>query len=85
MNLKNFLRQPFLQFPEKVLLHVFCLEKGEHLEAEKFRKYICYTRCKKVDIKASEGFFISVDGEIYDGAEFRLEVVPKALKFGIPI
>jgi len=59
-------------------------EKGQHLESEKFKKYICYTRCKTVDIKASEGFFISVDGEIYDGTEFRLEVVPKALKFGIP-
>ena len=59
-------------------------EKGEHLDSEKFRKYICYTRCKKVDIKASEGFFISVDGEIYDGNNFRLEVIHKALKFGIP-
>lgn len=60
-------------------------EKGEHLEAEKFRKYICYTRCKKVDINAQDGFFISVDGEIYEGSEFRLEVVPNALKFGIPV
>ena len=59
-------------------------EKGQHLDSEKFKKYICYTRCKTVDIKASEGFFISVDGEIYDGTDFRLEVIPQALKFGIP-
>lgn len=59
-------------------------EKGQHLDSEKFRKYICYTRCKSVEIKASEGFFISVDGEIYDGMEFRMEVLPNALKFGIP-
>ena len=60
-------------------------EKGEHLESEKFRKYICYTRCKKVEINAQDGFFISVDGEIYEGSKFRLEVVPNALKFGIPV
>ena len=59
-------------------------EKGQHLDSEKFEKYICYTRCKRVEIKASEGFFISVDGEIYEGSDFTLEVVPKALKFGIP-
>lgn len=59
-------------------------EKGLHLDSEKFKKYICYTRCKTVDIKAPDGFFISVDGEIYDGTDFKLEVVPKALKFGIP-
>lgn len=59
-------------------------EKGLHLDSEKFKKYICYTRCKSVEIKAHEGFFISVDGEIYDGTEFRLGVVPNALKFGIP-
>ncbi|MBQ3162629.1 MAG: diacylglycerol kinase family lipid kinase [Oscillospiraceae bacterium] len=59
-------------------------EKGLHLDSEKFRKYICYTRCKTVEIKAPEGFFISVDGEIYEGTDFRLEVVTKALKFGIP-
>ena len=59
-------------------------EKGQHLDSEKFKKYICYKRCKKVEIKASDGFFISVDGEIYDGNEFRLEVIPKAVKFGIP-
>ena len=58
-------------------------EKGLHLDSERFKKYICYTRCKSVEIKAPEGFFISVDGEIYEGTDFRLEVVPKALKFGI--
>ena len=60
-------------------------EKGQHLESKKFEKYICYTRCKTVNIKASDGFFISVDGEIYDGTDFKLEVIPKALKFGIPM
>lgn len=59
-------------------------EKGEHLDSEKFKKYICYTHCKKVEINAQNGFFISVDGEIYEGTKFRLEVLPNALKFGIP-
>ncbi len=59
-------------------------EKGLHLDSEKFRKFICYTRCKAVKITASKGFFISVDGEIYEGSDFSISVIPNGLKFGIP-
>ncbi len=57
---------------------------GEHLDIEKFQDCIVYRRGKHIHVTAPEGFSMSVDGEIIDGTEFDIEVVPRALRFALP-
>ena len=57
---------------------------GTHLDDERFQKYITYRRAKEVTIKAPEGFSVSVDGEIVDGTEFKIGILPKAIRFAVP-
>lgn len=57
---------------------------GEHLDDEKFKDCIVYRRGKSIHVSAPEGFSMSVDGEIVDGTEFDIEVVPGALRFALP-
>lgn len=57
---------------------------GEHLDSEKFKDCIVYRRGKHIHVTAPEGFSMSVDGEIVDGTEFDIEVVPGALRFALP-
>ena len=59
-------------------------EKGKHLDDKRFKKYIEYRRCKKVEVKSGEGFAITLDGEVIDGNEFTCEIAHKKLCFAIP-
>ncbi len=59
-------------------------EKGQHLNDRRFDKIIHYLRCKKVEIKATKGFAVSVDGEIADGESFTIEILHNKIKFAIP-
>lgn len=58
--------------------------KGEHLDNEKLMKKIVYRRAKVVEIIGEKPIDICVDGEIVKGKEFKVEVMPKALKFVVP-
>ena len=60
-------------------------QKGEHLDnLKKFKKFE-YVRAKEVEIiSAKKDVDICVDGEFVKGKEFKIEVVPKALKFVVP-
>ena len=58
--------------------------KGEHLDNEKLMKRIVYRRAKVIDIIAKKDIDICVDGEIIRGKEFKVEVMPKAIKFVLP-
>ena len=58
--------------------------KGEHLTNEKLLKRIIYRRAKVVEIIGKKEIDICVDGEIVKGKEFKVEVMPKALKFVVP-
>ena len=57
---------------------------GEHLDDEKFKDCIVYRRGKHIHVTAPEGFSMSVDGEIVDGTDFDIEVMPSAIRFALP-
>ena len=58
--------------------------KGEHLDSPKYAKKIIYRRAKEVDIIATKDVDICVDGEMIRGKQFKVEVMPKAIKFVVP-
>lgn len=60
-------------------------QKGEHLDnLQKFKKFE-YTRAKEVEIiSAKKDIDVCVDGEFVRGKYFKIEVMPKALKFVVP-
>ena len=58
--------------------------KGEHLDNKKLLKRIVYRRAKVIDIIGKKDIDICVDGEIIRGKEFKVEVMPKAIKFVVP-
>lgn len=74
--------RPLSRFTFVKLLPVYT--KGGHLDDPRFQKYFEYRRVKSVHITAPEGFSLTVDGEILDGTEFTVSVLPKALRFAVP-
>lgn len=58
--------------------------QGRHIDDPNFKDIMIYRRCRRVEIDATDGFAISVDGEILSGKHFVIEAVPSALKFGVP-
>lgn len=58
--------------------------KGEHLDNPKLLKRIIYRRAKEVEIIGTKDFNICVDGEILKGPSFKVECMPKAIKFVVP-
>ena len=59
-------------------------ERGEHLDSPKFKKIVTYRQAKKVRIFSDKEFDFCVDGEMYLGKEFILEICPGVLNFAIP-
>lgn len=57
---------------------------GTHLDDPTLKKYIVYRQCKSVTVVASEGFRVSLDGEIHQMSEFTAEIVPGAIRFAVP-
>ena len=57
---------------------------GEHIDNPKFAKVMKYTRAKKIEIEAADGFAYSLDGEIIHKNRFSIEIVPGALNFACP-
>ena len=57
---------------------------GEHLDEERFKKFITYRRCKKVRIVAPPGFKFSMDGEVISVGSCTIEILPSALRFALP-
>lgn len=68
----------------KFLTLVGLYKKGEHLDSEKFEKYIYYRRCRKIEIIGRDNLAVTCDGELYCGKEFTVEIVPSALNFVVP-
>lgn len=58
--------------------------KGEHLDNEKLMKRIVYRKAKEVEIISKKDVDICVDGEMIRGSYFKVEVMPKAIKFVVP-
>ena len=61
-------------------------QHGQHLDNPKLLKKFVYRRAKVVEVTSGNGkkFDMCVDGEIISGTSFKIEVLPKAIKFVIP-
>ena len=59
-------------------------ERGEHLDSPKFEKILTYRQAKKVRIFSDSEFDLCIDGEMFLGKEFTLEICPGILNFAIP-
>jgi diacylglycerol kinase family enzyme len=55
-----------------------------HLEDKSFKKLIDYRRIEKAKIYADKEFDLCVDGEMFIGKEFNIEIVKGALNFALP-
>lgn len=58
--------------------------KGQHLDSEKLMKKITYRKAKVVEMESKKPFDVCVDGEIVKAKYFKVECMPKALKFVVP-
>lgn len=57
---------------------------GGHFDDRRFDKYIIYKRAKKVEVVASDGFNVCMDGEMTQSGHYSVEVIPGAIKFAAP-
>ena len=57
---------------------------GTHLDDPSLEKFIVYRRAKTMKVTAPEGFLLSLDGEVKQISEFTAEIVPGAIRFGVP-
>jgi len=73
-----------MSLPRLMIQYFGRYTKGEHLDNEKLMKRIVYRRAKVIDIIGKKDIDICVDGEIIRGKEFKVEVMPKAIKFVLP-
>lgn len=56
-------------------------KKGEHLDLD----FITYKKCRKVRLESDEPMGVCADGEISMETNVDIEVVPRALKFSVPL
>lgn len=59
-------------------------EKGLHLIDNRFEKIVTYRQAEKVKLYSHKEFDLCIDGEMYFGKEFNIEIVKNALNFAIP-
>lgn len=59
-------------------------QRGEHLDDKRFEKLVIYRQAKKARIYADSEFDLCVDGEMFIGKEFNVEICEKALNFALP-
>ncbi|MBO5663644.1 MAG: hypothetical protein IIX29_06045 [Bacteroidales bacterium] len=55
--------------------------KGTHLDVPKFRKFLEYRQVKHVELHAPKGMEICLDGELYPGTHFEIDIIEKAIHF----
>lgn len=58
--------------------------EGTHLDNEKYKDVIKYRRVKEVRVEVPEGFYVTLDGEVFETGDFTVEVVPSAIRFAAP-
>ncbi len=59
-------------------------ELGNHLNDKRFDKYIKYTQAKNVKVYSDKPFDICIDGEIINGTNFEIEIIPQAIEYAMP-
>lgn len=58
--------------------------KGLHLDDDRLKDLVVYERADKAKIYSDGDFDVCIDGEIIRGDSFNVEILNKAIKFGIP-
>lgn len=58
---------------------------GTYLDDPTLERFIVYRRCKALHLTAEDGFLVSLDGEVHKISEFTAEIVPSAIRFGVPL
>lgn len=59
-------------------------KRGEHLEKEELKDKVFYKQGKVITIKTPNTVNYCVDGEVAQGNEIKIEIVPNALRFILP-
>ncbi|MBQ2734942.1 MAG: YegS/Rv2252/BmrU family lipid kinase [Clostridia bacterium] len=59
-------------------------QKGTHIDNPKFEKFLTYRRGKTIRVEAPEGFVYCLDGEVIEGHDFTVQILPQALRFAVP-
>lgn len=57
---------------------------GEHLDNPEFEKKIIYRRAKNIKVSAPKSIKLCLDGELVDGREFNVDIMPSALTLLVP-
>lgn len=57
---------------------------GTHLDDPSLQHLIVYRRCKTIRVSATDGFTVSLDGEIQKLSDFTAEIIPNAIRFAVP-
>lgn len=73
--------------PRRLFLNLFPkYSKGTHLEDKKIKTLLDYDKCKRLTITANGGAMrLCTDGEITDADKVYFEIVPRAIKFAVPM
>ena len=57
---------------------------GTHLNNPKFDGILEYSRGKRIEVNAPDGFVYSFDGELVAQSHFTIEVAHRAIRFAVP-
>lgn len=58
--------------------------RGEHLDNPKLGKILKYRQVKHVDIESEKAIELCLDGEMYPGHKFSVDILPGAISFIVP-
>ena len=68
------------------LIKLFGLyKKGAHLNDERIKDYVIYTKCKKITLKSDTTFEICIDGEVFKDTTVSITIEEKKLSFLNPV
>jgi diacylglycerol kinase family enzyme len=59
-------------------------KNGEYLDHPKLQDIVSHCRGKRVTIESNRLFYIGIDGELLHGNRFKIENLPRALRFVVP-
>jgi diacylglycerol kinase (ATP) len=68
----------------KFLKFIKFYKRGEHLDKEELKKFIIYHQGKSVTIETGEPINCCFDGDIAKAKEFKINILPQALRFIVP-
>lgn len=73
--------------PRRLFINLFPkYSKGTHLDDKKIKNLLDYDKCKSLIITANgEAMRLCTDGEITDADKVCFEIIPRAIKFAVPV